>query len=156
AIPFIGLSATPWAKGLGKHYDDLIIASTTQELIDAGYLSDFKVFAPSHPDLSKVRTVAGDYHDGDLSEVMGESRLVSDCVTTWLEKGQGRPTLCFAVDRAHAKKLQTDFISKGISAGYIDAYTPVEERELIAADFHRGDIQVVCNVGCLTTGIDWD
>jgi DNA repair protein RadD len=38
AIPFIGLSATPWTKGMGKHFDDLVIASTTQELIDAGFL----------------------------------------------------------------------------------------------------------------------
>ena len=33
-VPFIGLSATPWARGLGKHYDDLIIPTTTRELID--------------------------------------------------------------------------------------------------------------------------
>ena len=38
-VPFIGLSATPWTKGLGKLYDDLIILTTTQELIDQGYLS---------------------------------------------------------------------------------------------------------------------
>ena len=25
-VPFVGLSATPWTKGLGKHYDDLIVA----------------------------------------------------------------------------------------------------------------------------------
>jgi DNA repair protein RadD len=28
-IPFIGLSATPWSRGLGKYYDDLIIAAST-------------------------------------------------------------------------------------------------------------------------------
>lgn len=50
-LPFIGLSATPWTKGLGKHYDDLIIGATTQQLIREGYLSPFRVFAPSHPDL---------------------------------------------------------------------------------------------------------
>jgi DNA repair protein RadD len=48
---FIGLSATPWSRGLGKYYDDLIIAATTRELIDAGYLSPFKAYAPSDPDL---------------------------------------------------------------------------------------------------------
>ena len=32
--------------------------------------------------------------------------LVADVVTTWLERAAGRPTLCFAVDRAHAKDLQ--------------------------------------------------
>jgi len=155
-IPFIGLSATPWTKGMGKHFDDLIIASTTQELIDSGFLSGFRVFAPSHPDLSKVRTVAGDYHEGDLAEVMGDSALVSDCVSTWLARGENRPTLCFAVNCAHAKKLQEDFIASGVSAAYIDAFTDMQERALIARDFKSGAVKVVCNVGCLTTGIDWD
>lgn len=60
-VPFVGLSASPWTKGLGTHYDDLIIAATTAELIGKGFLSPFRVFAPAHPDLSKVKTVAGDY-----------------------------------------------------------------------------------------------
>jgi DNA repair protein RadD len=156
AIPFIGLSATPWTKGLGKHFDDLVIASTTRELIDAGYLAQFRVFAPSHPDLSKVRTVAGDYHEGDLADVMGDAQLVSDCVTTWLKHGENRPTLCFAVNRAHAKRLQSDFLASGVRAAYVDAFTDMQERAQIAKDFHAGYFKVVCNVGCLTTGVDWD
>ena len=156
SVPFVGLSATPWTKGLGKHYDDLLIAATTADLIEAGYLSRFRVFAPSHPDLTGVRTVAGDYHEGDLGDVMNAPTLVADAVQNWLEHGEGRPTLCFAVDRAHARSLQESFTKAGISAGYIDAYTPTEEREKIAAAFSRGDIQVVCNVGTLTTGVDWD
>ena len=45
--------ATPWTKGLGKHFDDLIIAATTAELIEEGFLAPFKVFAPAHPDLDR-------------------------------------------------------------------------------------------------------
>jgi superfamily II DNA or RNA helicase len=50
-IPFIGLSATPWTKGLGRLYDDLLIPTSTQKLIDAGHLSQFRVFRsrPSRP-----------------------------------------------------------------------------------------------------------
>lgn len=155
-IPFIGLSATPWTRGLGKHYDDLIVASTTQELIDSGYLSGFRVFAPSHPDLSKVKTVAGDYHEGQLSEAMQQGTLVADIVTTWKARGEGRPTLAFCVDRAHAKLVQQQFLSAGVSCGYIDAYTELNERQAIANQFHRGELKVVANVGCLTTGVDWD
>jgi Helicase conserved C-terminal domain len=44
----------------------------------------------------------------------------------------------------------------GVSAGYIDAYTPSAERKQIERQFHAGEITVVCNVGCLTTGADWD
>ena len=156
AVPFIGLSATPWTKGLGKHYDDLIIAATTQELIDQGYLSDFRVYAPSHPDLSGVKTRAGDYVEEQLAEVMNENTLVADAVSIWRQKAENRPTLCFCVDRAHAKHMQERFKAAGVPAGYIDAYTEMPERDEIAKKFHAGEIKVVCNVGCLTTGVDWD
>jgi DNA repair protein RadD len=73
-VPFIGLSATPWAKGLGRLYDKLIIAATTQQLIADKHLSPFRVFAPSHPDLTGVRTRAGDYHEGDLSRRWARAR----------------------------------------------------------------------------------
>lgn len=156
AIPFIGLSATPWTKGLAKHYDDLLIAATTSELIDMGYLSPFKVYAPTEPDLSKVRTVAGDYHEGDLAEVMDAPELTADVVRNWLKHGENRPTLCFAVDRAHAKHLAERFESSGVPTAYIDAFTTIDERNVIADQFHKGSVKVVCNVGCLTTGVDWD
>jgi DNA repair protein RadD len=154
--PFIGLSATPWTRGLGQYFDDLIIAATPQDLISEGYLSPFRVFAPSHPDLTGVRTVAGDYDQGDLSGVMSDAHLVADIVDTWLQRAENRSTFCFAVDRAHAKHLQAKFADAGVSTGYIDAYTPISERSEIQRKFHDGDIRVECNVGCLTTGIDWD
>jgi DNA repair protein RadD len=155
-VPFIGLSATPWTKGLGKRFSKLIVGATTKQLIDAKRLSDFKVYAPSTPDLTGVKVVAGDYHEGDLAEVMNKATLVADVVDTWLARAQDRPTLVFAVDRVHAKHLQTKFQEAGVPAGYIDCQTDRFEREQIAAQFHRGDIKVVCNVGCLTTGIDWN
>lgn len=141
---------------MGKLYDDLVVGTTTQELIDKGYLSKFRVYAPAHPDLTGVKIVKGDYETKGLSRVMQEGTLVADIVSTWLEKGEDRPTLCFGVDRAHAKKLQQQFLEAGVPTEYMDAFTEVEEREEIAAKFASGEIQVVCNVGVLTTGIDWD
>lgn len=153
---FCGLSATPWTKGMGKYYDDLIIVSTTKALIDAGRLSPFEVYAPSHPDLSGVKTVAGDYHEQQLSEAVNTSGLVADIVKTWQEKAENRPTLVFAVDRAHAKHLQERFQAAGVAAGYQDMDTSREERETIRRAFRAGIMPVVCNVGTLTTGVDWD
>lgn len=156
SIPFIGLSATPWSRGLGKYYDDLIVAATTQELIESGFLSPFRVFAPAHPDLSGVKTVAGDYHEGQLSDAMQQGSLVADIVTTWRERAENRPTLAFCVDRAHAKAVQQNFLSAGVQCGYVDAYTSREERGDVAKKFNAGELRVVANVGVLTTGVDWD
>jgi DNA repair protein RadD len=153
---FIGLSATPWAKGLGKHYDRLIIVTTIAGLIERGYLAPMRVFAPAHPDLSAVKTVAGEYHEGQLSDAMDKPALVADVVETWIKLGEARPTLVFAVDRAHAKHLQLCFEGAGIRAGYQDAYTDPAERARIRDEFKRGLLEVVCNVGTLTTGVDWD
>jgi len=155
-IPIIGLSATPWTRGLGSWFDHFHRASTTQELIEQGLLSPFKVYAPTHPDLSDIRTVGGDYHEGELSDRMSNPVLVADAVDTWIRLGENRPTLCYAVDRAHAKHLQQKFEASGIRCGYQDAYTKDDERRKIKRDFHDGTLKVVCNVGTLTTGIDWD
>ena len=153
---FIGLSATPWTKGLGQIYDDLIVVTTTQELIEQGYLSPFEAYGPSHPDLEKVRTVAGDYHEGDLAKAMNQAPLIADTVETWLKRAEQRPTFVFAVDRAHAKNLEAQFNEFSIPTAYIDAFTDIPERNQIRDRFHAGEVKVVCSVGCLTTGVDWD
>jgi superfamily II DNA or RNA helicase len=103
-----------------------------------------------------VKNVAGDYHEGQLSEAMQQGSLTADIVKTWIAKGEGRPTFCFAVDRAHAKSLVARFRDAGVACDYMDAETEPNEREAIRRRFHNGDIQVVVNIAVLTTGIDWD
>ena len=155
-VPFIGLSATPWARGLGKYFESLLVIATTQELIDRGYLSPFRVFATGHPDLSGVKTVAGDYHEGELSGAMRAGELTADIVKTWVAKWNKDKTLCFAVDRAHAAHIQERFTAAGIECGYQDALTKDDERREIKRKFHNGEYPVVVNIGTLTTGVDWD
>jgi superfamily II DNA or RNA helicase len=155
-LQFIGLTATPWSKGLGTHWQDLVKPTSLRELIDLGMLSKFRVFAPSHPDLKGIKTLAGDYHEGQLADRMSAPQLVADVVETWLEKAAGRPTLCFCVNRAHAALVADQFAANGVRSAYVDAYTPREERTEIGKRLAAGEIQVVCNVGVLTTGIDWD
>jgi superfamily II DNA or RNA helicase len=125
-------------------------------MIDKGILSQFKVYATGHPDLKNVKTVAGDYHEGQLSEAMQAGTLSADIVKTWMTKWGKDKTLCFGVDCAHAQALQARFIEAGISCGYQDARTPPDERAEIKRKFHDGSYPVVTNVGTLTTGVDWD
>ena len=154
SIPFIGLSATPWARGLGKYYDDLIIAATTAGLIRDGYLSPFVAFAPSEPDLAGVRTVAGDFHEGELADAMDRPVVTGDIVETWLRLGEGRPTLVYGVNRRHAQHIAERFVEAGIAAEYMDAFTDRPDRERVFDRLRAGSTKVICNVGVLTTGVD--
>jgi len=106
--------------------------------------------------LKGVRTLAGDYQEDDLAVAMDKRPLIANIVDTWIKHGNGRPTLCFAVNRAHAEHIQQMFLEAGISAGYVDCETKPEDRKQIRNKFASGEYQVVCNVGVLTTGVDWD
>jgi len=161
--PIIGLSATPWTKGLGKWYSKLVVAATMRELqttinpaTDAPYLVTESVLAPTHIDLGDVKTVAGDYHQGQLADKMNRPDLIGDIVRTWQKEGQGRSTIMFGVDRAHAKSTQKAFENAGIPCGYIDGFSDRTARRAVRDSFERGGIKVVCSIGCLTTGVDWD
>lgn len=155
-LKFVGLSATPWSRGLGKHYDDLLISATTRELIDTGYLSDYAVYAPTSPDLKGVKVTAGDYQQDQLSAVMQDHKLVGDIVSSWLELGNDDPTLVFAVDRAHARAIQASFAAADLTFGYCDAHTDLMERTVLFERMARREIKGIVNVGTLTTGVDAD
>ena len=68
ATYFIGLSATPWAAGMTKLWDKMIIVSTVAELIEQGFLSPFKYYAPSVPDLDRKSTRLNSSHT-DISRM---------------------------------------------------------------------------------------
>lgn len=151
---FVGLSATPWSKGLGLHWQDVVQPITMRELIEQGYLSQYRALAPDVPDLTGVRTVAGDYAEDALAKVMGEAQLMGHAVETWLEHGEDRPTLVFCVNRAHAADMHAAFMRAGVASAYVDGETDSVERRLIFRQFERGEVRVICSVRTMTTGVD--
>ena len=60
----VGLTATPCrldGKPLGDTYDDLIVGTTTKELIGNGWLAPYKYYAPSVADLSALKRKGKDF-----------------------------------------------------------------------------------------------
>lgn len=153
-IRFIGLSATPWRRGMGLLWQDLVTPITIRELIDQGLLSQYAAYAPSVPNLSGVKVRAGEYVEAQLQEVMGEAKLMGHVVQNWLARGEDRPTLCFGVNCLHAKEMAAQFEKSGIASAYVDAFTDTVERELINRQFRNGEIRVICSVRTMTTGVD--
>jgi DNA repair protein RadD len=151
---FLGLSATPFTKGLGRHFQQLVSGPSTTELIQAGYLVPFHVYAPSEPDLTGVSVVAGEWKEDELAEACDKPALIGDIVQTWLLKGEDRQTLCFAVNRAHSDHIREQFAAVGVAAAHLDCFTPDHERKQIIEDFKSGAIRILCNVGILTKGFD--
>ena len=153
----LGLSATPFSKGLGKYFDTHIEPVPVKKLINDGYLCDFEIFGPDTIDLSKVKTVAGEYKNNDLADAADKPQLVADVVQTWLKLARDRKTIVFCVNVAHGKHLAKEFRKYGIKATEINGYMPKEGedgRNVVLEDFISFDTQVICSVEILIKGFD--
>ncbi len=154
ALPAIGLTATPFAAGLGKHFTNLVVPTTIRELTEAEYLVPIVAYGPSSPDLDGIESRGGDYAVGQLSTRMQQKSICGDLVDTWRRLGEGRQTIAFCVDIAHAKHVAALFVDSGIPAAHVDGYMDSEERRDTIARFKAGEIRVLASVAVLSIGFD--
>jgi DNA repair protein RadD len=160
----IGLSATPWKKGMGLHWSKLIIAATINELISSGFAVPAKIYGPAQDvDRESVPIVNGEFEEEGSSKLMSDATVVGDVIEEWKEKSTREKTFMFCVNRNHARAQRDAFEDCGFKFGYIDANTPVGQRDTdagtrlnIFAQMRNGIIAGVASVGCLIRGVDED
>jgi superfamily II DNA or RNA helicase len=99
-VLFIGFSATPWRKGMGRVWQDLVIGATAKQLIETinpltgrSYLCAFETYAGlERPDLSGIKTVQTvlgvDYQEDALAEAMSRPTIIADLVKTGIRLGR--------------------------------------------------------------------
>lgn len=153
----LGLSATPFSKGLGKYFDKHIEPVPMKKLIELGYLCDFEIYGPEIIDVSNIRTVAGDYREDDLSAAADKPELVADVVKTWIKLAERRKTIVFAVNVAHGRSLEKEFKKQGINAREINGYMKKDGddgAEQILKDFRDNKFDILISVEMLVKGFD--
>jgi len=153
----IGVTATPVRKsgrGLGKQFEKMIVVTSISELQELGFLCETEYMVPNIPDLSNIDVRDGDYVEEQLSELMDDNVLVGNIVNHYLRYAKGRQTVLFASSVKHSIHLRDRFRMKGVAAEHIDANTNTKERDEIHDKFERGEIQVICNYGIYTEGVD--
>lgn len=160
AVPFIGLSATPYSKGLGKAYDNLIVPITPEELLAQDYLCPVEYYGGAHIDVSKIKprglqTGGSDFDPLDLANATEEDeRLTGDIIQNWLKRGQGRQTIAFSPSIKHSKQMVDMFNAEGIPAVHIDGYMDPEERAVIFQAHDEGEFLILSCSRLLNTGYD--
>lgn len=149
----IAVTATPYGKESLTHLAETVVRPvTTMDLINKGHLVNAKYFSPSLPDLKGIRSQCGDYNLEDLEKRMAP--LTGDILHHWKTLGQNRPTLCFAVNVAHSKKIVENFNNNNIPAIHLDANDSLEIRNSAIAKLKTGEIKIISNVGVMGTGVD--
>lgn len=158
-VPFIGLSATPYSKGLGLAYQKLIVPITTKQMIERGRLTPLIYYGGKHVDtkgLKKKRLNTGviDFDPTQLAEASDKVELVGDVIENYKKHAMGRKTIAFTTSIKQSQDLADKFMDAGIKAFHISGYTKPEDRTEIFEAHRRGDFDILTCSKLLTTGYD--
>ena len=150
----LGLTATPFTKGLGKLYDKVVNVTTTNKLIEEGFLSKYRIFACTEPDMEGVKVVAGEFERKETEK--RALQVVGDVVAEYLLHGEGRKFICSAVDTAHVMELQRQFLAAGVNVASYTYKDLDEDREETVTEFRRADssIRGLITVTAASKGFD--
>ena len=152
--PAIGLTATPFSKGLGKIYENLVNVTTTDKLIEDKVLADYTVYSCPEPDMRGVKIVNGEW---EVKETSNRSLVVvGDVVKTYIDKAYGKKFICSAVDTKHVEALKAQFQEAGIMCTSFTYHTTPDERRQIVQEFRKPDsyIRGLITVTAATKGFD--
>jgi len=151
----IGLTATPFTRGLAKYFDAVINVTTTRKLIQDGWLSDYRIFSCAEPDMSGVKVKStGEWDDKQASSKALE--IVGDVVAEYVKHGEGRKFICSAVDTAHAEELARQFTSAGITVATYTYKDRADDRADNTREFRKPDstIRGLITVTAASRGFD--
>jgi len=150
----IGLTATPFTKGLGKYYDAVASVTTTNQLIKDNFLVPFRIFAASQPDMTGAKVVAGEWADNEAAE--RSMPIVGDCVKEYMRHGEGKKFIAFGCNVAHCEELQKQFMAAGVMTELYVYTTPDSARSEMVTEFRKPDsyIRGLISVSALAKGFD--
>lgn len=148
-------------KGLGRAsdgvFDTIVTGPHARELIDRGYLTDYRIMVPPNDvDFSEVTIGStGDYSAPQLRAATHRSkRLVGDVVKHYCKEAYGKLGLTFAVDIEAANELCNAYRTAGIAAEIVTGETSIPARSNIMRAFRERRILQLVSVDVLGEGTD--
>jgi superfamily II DNA or RNA helicase len=134
--------------------DTLITGITATELIEMGAIADYDYYAPDLGiDTDSVDMVAGEYNNGQLTELMCQTAIYGDVLKYYRQLGDNRQAIAYCTSVKHSEQTAQMFTDNGISAISIDSGMSVKERDKRMDMFRRGNVQILCNVGLISEGV---
>lgn len=150
----IGLSATPFSKGLGRLFTSLVNATTMHELTQSGVLVPMRVFSCTPTNMDGAETAGGEWTD-KAAEERG-LQIIGDVVAEWAKFAEGRKTIVFGATIKHCEELCRQFVDAGVMASVFTSNTTPEERQSLLKEYRKPDsaLRVLISVEALAKGFD--
>ena len=156
----IGLTATPFTKGLADVYTNVIGAQPMSNLVEDGWVVPMKVYIAKEIDMTgAVKNSFGEWDARDASE--RGLKIVGDVVSEWVKKtheiyGEPRKTIVFCAGVEHGQELVRQFAQAGYNFVSISYKEDDEFKRQTIEDFARPDTNIhgLVATDILTRGFD--
>lgn len=134
--------------------DTLITGITADELIKTGAISEYDYYAPDlNLNIDNVDMVAGEYNNGQLTELMCQSAIYGDVIKYYRQLGDNRQAIAYCTSVKHSEQTASMFTENGISAISIDGSMSQKERNTKMDMFRKGQVQILCNCNLISEGV---
>jgi len=156
----LGVTATPVCsnkrKPLNKFYNNIVVASEVQELINIGKLLPSRHFvSDSKIDFAQLRKKPnGEFTEESLNEQYMNAAAYDSVIKAYNEKCAGMKAIVFNCSVAHSKAMTERFRGEGIKSEHLDGNTKKARRKELLFMLSTGQIQILNSVGTITTGFD--
>lgn len=149
-------------KGMGRPSiggsgvaDVMVEGPPPRWLIEQGYLSDYRVVAPTS-DLEVLGDVgaSGDWSSQQLKEAAKRSHIVGDLVKGYLTYGAGRLGVTFCTDVETAMDTARAYRQAGVRAECLTGETDDTLRRHMLAQFERRELDQIVAVDIISEGFD--
>jgi len=158
-IKVIGLTATPFTKGMGSVYSHVVSPITTKKLVDAGSLVPLRVFISKEIDMTGAKKVAGEWSQAEATS--RGKKITGDIVAEWIKKtheifGKPEKTIVFCAGVDHGVDLQAKFREQGYNFVSISYKDDDQFKKDVIEDFNKPDSDIVGLIATdiLTKGFD--
>jgi len=154
----LGVTATPQRSDSTRLIDvfqEIVYYKSIQDLIGEGYLCPLVGYrVKSNIDISNVEIRNGEYAQDQLEEAIDTPERNAHIVASYLALANNEKAIVFASGVNHAENLALSFSKASVTTEVIVGTTPREKREEVLANFAKGKVSVIVNVGVLTEGFD--
>ena len=134
--------------------DTLITGITADELIKTGAISEYDYYAPDlNLDIESVDMVAGEYNNGQLTDLMCQSAIYGDVLKYYCTLGENRQAIAYCTSVKHSEQTAKMFCDNGIAAISIDGSMSQKERNKRMELFKVGKVQILCNCNLISEGV---
>lgn len=153
----IGLTACPErlsGQGLNTWFRDMVQGPSTAVLMEMGYLSKYKAYAPTKVDLSGVHSRGGDYIAGEINNRMDKPSITGDAVKEYRKIAAGRQGLMFCCSIQHSQNVVAAFREAGYESAHIGADTDQATRREMLRDYRHGKLKILSSVDIFNEGFN--